>query len=136
MRHLVIILPLLLSLSYATARPSPADTPEAKKVVKRAFELTHTPGLFGYIPPRGDFRKLCDSLVEGLTLARKEHRTVVIYSPDPERATRMITVVFALIRPGELRGCSVVAAVGKKNDKYIRPAVEATGAKLYVEPLP
>jgi hypothetical protein len=124
----------LLLLSYSIAHASPADTPVAKKLMKRAIDLTHMKVLFGYIPPRSDFSKNMASVIGGLGVARKEHRAVLIYSPDPELATRTITAAFALVRSGELHGCTVVAAVGEKNDSYIRPVVERTGATLHVLP--
>ena len=125
---------VLMSLTVFGA---PGDTPEAAKLMKRAWELTHTRQLlYCYIPARGDFAKKTGDVANMIGYAAKKHQPLVIYSPDPATATRMITIAFAVIRPGALRGSTIIAAVGEKNDSYIRPVIEATGAKLYVEPLP
>lgn len=68
--------------------------------------------------------------------ATSKDQPLIIYAQDPEMGTRVITLAFALIRKNAMRGIPVICAVGEKNGSYIRPAVEATWAKLYVEPIP
>jgi len=137
MRLLLGLFLTLAAAGCASARQSAADTPEAAKLMHRAWELTHARHiLYCYVPPRGNFAKNTGEMAKMIGYAAKEHQPLVIYSPDSETATRMITIAFATIRPEALHACTVVAAVGRKNDSYIRPVVEATGAKLYVEPLP
>jgi hypothetical protein len=137
MRLLLGLFLTLAATDCALARQSAADTPEAAKLMHRAWELTHASHiLYCYVPPRGNFAKNTGEVAKMIGYTAKKHQPLVIYSPDPELATRMITIAFATIRPGALRGSTIVAAVGKKNDSYIRPVIEATGAKLYVEPLP
>jgi hypothetical protein len=106
--------------------------------MKRAFAVTHTRKmLYCYIPPHADFGKNTETLVKMIGYASKQQQQpLVIYSPDPQLATRMITIAFAVIRRDALRGSTIVCAVGRENESYIRSAVEATGAKLYVQPLP
>ena|SRR5438105_15825475 len=109
----------------------------AGKLIKRAAALTgNREGVFEYIPPRGDLSKYVEELAKMVGYAQARHQPLIIYSPDAQRATRATTTVFAMIRPNYLRGCTVICAVGQQNDSHIRPVVEATGAKLYVEPLP
>jgi hypothetical protein len=67
--------------------------------------------------------------------AKSKNQPLIIYCPDAELGTRIITLAFAMIRPNALRGMTIICTVGPKNDSYIRPVVEATGAKLVVEPL-
>jgi len=137
MRSLLVLFLTLAVVGCASARQSAADTAEATKLMHRAWELTHARHiLYCYVPPRGNFAKNTGEMAKMIGYTAKERQPLVIYSPDSELATRMITIAFATIRPGALHDCTVVAAVGKKNDGYIRPVIEATGAKLYVEPLP
>ena len=68
--------------------------------------------------------------------AKSKNQPLIIYCPDAELGTRIITFAFTAIRRDALRGMTIICAVGRKNDSYIRPVVEATGAKLVVEPLP
>lgn len=133
----LIIAALTLSLTAAVASAGLPGGAKAEKLMKRAYELTgNTKGLYFYIPPRGDLPQQVGDLAKILGLAAKERRPVIIYSPDAQRATREATLAFAMIRPNALKGVSIVCAVGQKNESYIRPVIEATGAKLFVEPLP
>ncbi len=137
MRSLLALLLMFAIAGCASARESAADSPEAAKLMHRTWELTHARHiLYCYVPPRGNFAKNTGEVAKMIGYAAKEHQPLVIYSPDSELATRMITIAFATIRPGALAGITVVAAVGKKNDGYVRSVIEATGAKLFVEPLP
>ena len=92
--------------------------------------------LFCYIPAHPDFAKDAGNMTKMIGYTAKKHEPLVIYSPDPEVATRMTTIAFATIAPNALRGATVVAAIGEKNDSYVRPVIEKTGAKLYADPLP
>ncbi len=137
MRALITSLLTLLVVGCASARTTPVDTPESTKVMHRAWEHTHAKHmLYCYVPPRGNFAKNTGEMAKMIGYTAREHQPLVIYSPDAEVAIRMITIAFATIRPGALSGATVVASVGEKNDSYIRPVIEATGAKLYVDPLP
>jgi hypothetical protein len=135
MRALLISLVLLALPAFgSTAPPGGAAT---EKLMKRADKLTGKGnGLLFYIPPRGDLPGQVGQLVNSLQATQSQHTSLVIYSPDAQRATRATTLAFAMIKPNWLRGCTIICAVGQKNESYIRPVVEATGAKLYVEPLP
>jgi hypothetical protein len=86
--------------------------------------------LYCYIPSR------TETVGAMIAYASTQRQPLVIYSPNPQLATRAIINAFGVIRRGALRGLTIVAAVGKENDKYIRPVIEATGATLYVQPLP
>jgi hypothetical protein len=135
MRRLLIVL-ALLAVQPAVAAPVAVD-PAAETLMKRAMDLTGNPkGLYFYIPPRGNFAKHVGKLAKTIPYAAKHKQPLIIYSPDPQWATRATTMAFAVIRPNALKGCTIICVVGKKNDGYIRPVIEATGAKLYVEPLP
>jgi hypothetical protein len=132
-----VALSLLLWLVAASLSAAPPLSAAAEKLMKRGYALTgNAKGLYLYIPPRGDLAPQVGELARSLQLAKRDHQPVVVYSPDAQRATRATTLAFAMIRPNALRGVTFICAVGEKNDSYIRPVVEATGAKLYVEPLP
>jgi len=88
--------------------------------------------LLCYIPRGGDLAKHVEEVAKMIGYARKQHKPLVLYSPDSEMATRTITLAFTMIRKDALRGLTVVCAIGKKNENYIRPIIEATGAKLFV----
>jgi hypothetical protein len=135
MIRLLIVLALLAAQPTVVA--SAADDPAAKALMKRAMALTGNPGgYYFYIPPRGNFAKHVGKLAKAISHAATHQQPLVIYSPDAQWATRATTMAFAVIRPNALKGCTIICAVGKKNDGYIRPVIEATGARLYVEPLP
>jgi hypothetical protein len=135
MTRLLIVL-ALLAVQPAVAASVSLD-PAAETLVKRATALTGNPnGLYFYIPPRGDFAKYVGKLAETIPYAARHKQLLIIYSPNAEWATRATTMAFSVIRPNALKGSTIICVVGKKNDAYIRPVVEATGAKLYVEPLP
>jgi hypothetical protein len=135
MRHLLVL--LVLFAMQLRAGASVADDRAATILMKRAIALTSNPkGCYLYIPPRGDFAKHVGKLGNAIPYAAARHEPLIIYSPNAQWATRITTMAFAVIRPDALRGCTIICAVGKKNDAYIRPVIEATGARLYVEPLP
>lgn len=128
---------ILFLVACASARQRPVDSPESTKVMHRAFEHTHAQHmLFCYIPAHPDFAKDAGNMAKMIGYTAKRHEPLVIYSPDPEVATRMMTIAFATIASNALRGVTVVAAIGEKNDSYVRPVIEKTGAKLYVDVLP
>jgi hypothetical protein len=135
MRRFLIVLVLLAAQPAVVA--SVAVDPAAETLINRATAVTgNSNGLYFYIPPRGNFAKHVGKLAKTIPYAAKHKQPLIIYSPDAQWAARAITMAFAVIRPGALKGCTIICAVGKKNDAYIRPVIEATGAKLYVEPLP
>jgi hypothetical protein len=97
----------------------------------QAFTVTHSRKmLYCYIPSR------TETLGKMIAYASNQRQPLVIYSPDPQLAIRAITNAFGVIRRDALRGLTIVAAVGKENDRYIRPVIEATGATLFIQPLP
>jgi hypothetical protein len=124
------LLSALIFAGCATPHHSAFDT-DSKRVLTQAFTVTHSRNmLYCYMPSR------TETLSTMIAYASSQRQPLVIYSPNPQLATRAITNAFGVIRRGALRGLKIVAAVGKENDRYIRPVIEATGATLYVEPLP
>lgn len=135
MRGIIIVI-ALLSMHPAGVATQAVD-PAAAALIKRAAALTgNSNGVYFYIPPRGNFGKNVGKLANTISYAAKDNKPLIIYSADAQLATRAITMAFSMIRPNALKGCAIICAVGKKNDGYIRPVIEATGARLYVEPLP
>lgn len=128
----VLIFCLLLLATPALAAPSP--DPAAKAVLK----LPGLPadGFLCFIPKRAKISRAVGQLADGIGYAKSHNHSLIIYCPDAELGTRIITATFTAIRPNALRGMTVICAVGRKNDAYIRPVVEATGAKLVVKAVP
>ena len=125
---------LLLLCSSVAARE--ADS-KARSVAERAARLIPSgKGLLCVIPKGVDAPKAVRHLAAGVNSANAQHESLIIYCPDPELGKRIITVVFAAFRRDALRRMTIVCAIGKENDSYIRAVIEATGAKLYVQPLP
>jgi hypothetical protein len=134
-RFLVCVL-LCAGACVVDAAPYTPSSAEAA-LMKRAVVLTGKAGGFLFlIPSKGDLGPSIDTLVGTAVKARKHRQPIIIYSPDAQRATRVTTIALATVRPNALRGLAVICAIGTKNDSYVRPVVEATGAKLYIEPLP
>ena len=131
---LIITSILLLGLiAPAEAKVSRA----AEILLTRAESLTgKSDGLYCFIPKGADVPKMAKFVMDSIGQAKATHEPLIIHPEDPAVGTRIITTAFALVRPGALRGCTIICAVGKKNDSYLRPVIEATGAKLYVEPVP
>ena len=129
MRSLIVCLVLLCTTALAAPKIDPA--------LKSLLERPSIPRecLLCVIAKRAK-PKGFGQLVNMIADAKSKKQPLVIYCPDPELGTRIITFAFAAIRRDALRGMTVICAVGQKNDSYIRPVVEATGAKLRVEPLP
>jgi hypothetical protein len=130
MRALIACLLLLCT----TACAAPKLDPAAKALLER-------PGipakcLFCFLPKRTKIPKAVGQLADMIGYAKSKNQPLIIYCPDAELGTRIITFAFTAVRSNALRGMTIICAVGPKNDSYIRPVVEATGAKLVVEPLP
>lgn len=130
MRPLITCLVLLCTTALAAPKIDPALKP-----------LLERPGIphecmLSVIPERATIPKAIHQLVSMISDAKSRKQPLVIYCPNPELGTRIITFAFTAIRRDALRGMTVICFVGRKNDSYIRPVVEATGAKLRVEPLP
>ena len=110
---------------------------KARLAVERAARLT--PGLealFCDMPKRMDTSKAVRQLADGVGYAKTNKQPLIIYCRNPDLGKRIVTLVFTAIRPDALRGMTIVCVIGKENESYIRPVVAATGAKLFVEPLP
>jgi hypothetical protein len=136
MKRVLTFVLLCVGVSISVAAPY-HPSPAQETLMKRAFALTgKAGGYLYYIPPKGDLGPSISKLAATATLAKSNHQPLIIYSPDAERAKRVTTIVLAAVRPNAFRGLIIICAVGVTNDSYIRPVVEATGAKLYVEPLP
>jgi hypothetical protein len=134
-RFLVCVLLCAMACVVDAAPYTPSSAEAA--LMKRAFVLTgKASGFLFRIPSTGDLGPSIGTLVGTAVQARKHRQPLIIYSPDAQRATRVTTIALAAVRPNALSGLAVICAVGAKNDNYVRPVVEATGAKLYVEPLP
>jgi hypothetical protein len=140
--HLVLVRPMkprlalivLLLCSSVSAKEADRDV---RSVAERAARLmAGEKGLLCVIPKRADASKAVRHLAVGVSSAKAQKESLIVYCPDPELGKRIITVVFAAVRRDALRRMTIVCVVGKENDSYIRPVIEATGAKLYVQPLP
>ena len=132
---LTLALTLLFLCSSVLAKEQPDR--KARLALERAVRLT--PGaeaLFCVMPKRMDESKSVRRLADGINYAKREKQPFIMYCPNPDLGKRTITLVFTAIRPGSLRGMTIVCVIGKENESHIRGVIEATGAKLFVEPLP
>ena len=124
---------LLLCSSVLATEPDR----KVRMVAERAARLM--PGTTGFLcvmPKRAEIAKTVGQTTDGIGYAKSKKQALIIYCPDPEFGSRVIRLAFAMVKPRSLSGMVVVCAVGKERDGYIRSVVEATGAKLYVEPVP
>ena len=121
-------------LLCATAVAAPKLDPGAKALLERPGIPAN--GLLCFIPKRADVPKAVGQLANMIGYAKSKNQPLIVYCPDPELGTRVITSAFTAVRANALRGMTIICVVGPKNDTGIRPVVEATGAKLRVEPLP
>jgi hypothetical protein len=130
MRPLIACLLLLCTTALAAPKLDPA--------AKASLERPGIPanGLLCFLPKSAKIPKAVGQLTDMIGYAKAKNQPLIIYCPDPELGTRIITFAFTAVRPNALRGMRIICAVGAKNDSYIRPVIEATGANLHVEALP
>lgn len=131
MKRTLIYCVLLLC---ATALAAPKLDPAVKALLERPGIPAN--GLLCFLPKQIKIPKAVGQLTDMIGYAKSKSQPLIVCCPDAELGTRIITFAFTAIRPNALRGMTIVCAVGSKNDSYIRPVVEATGAKLVVEPPP
>jgi hypothetical protein len=130
MRPLIVCLLVLCTAALAAPKLDPA----AKALLERPGIPTN--GLLCFLPKRATIPKAVGQLADMIGYAKSKNQPLIIYCPDAQLGTRIITFAFTAVRRNALQGMTIICAVGPKNDSYIRPVVEATGAKLRVEPLP
>jgi len=130
MRPLIACLLLLSS----TALAAPKLDPGAKALLERPGIPAN--GLLCFLPKSAKIPKAVGQLTNMIGYAKAKNQPLIIYCPDPELGTRIITFAFTALRRNTLQGMTVVCAVGPKNGSYIRPVIEPTGANLQVEALP
>jgi hypothetical protein len=141
-KGLILVNPMKLTLALTLLLPCvsvSAKEPDrkARLALERAARLT--PGsesLFCVMPKGIGASRAVRQLADGVSSANAQKESLIIYCPDPELGKRVITVVFAAFRRDALRRMTIICVIGKENDSYVRPVIEATGAKLYVQALP
>ena len=135
-RPMKLTLALTLLLLCASVSAKELDRKARLAVERAARRISGSEALFCVMPKRIDASKAVRQLADGIGYAKTKKQPLVIYCPNPDLGKRIVTLVFTAIRPDALRGMTIVCVIGKENESSIRAVVEATGAKLFIEPLP